>query len=181
MQSQYPQRRKADDFVIVELDGEVLIYDKKTNKAFNLNETSALIWELCDGRKSLPEISRFLGEKLNAPVDDGLVWLALDQLRQADLIEHETAVPDSLAGLSRRQAIRKVGLAAVITLPFISSLVAPTAMNAQSTPRVPPFNPVSVPTSPIFAPIPIGPPSTPPIPRAPTTSPIFAPVPLIEF
>ena len=161
MQSQYPQSRKAD-ILVVELDGEVLVYDQKVNKAFNLNKTSALIWELCDGKHSLSEISRVLGEKLNAPVDDGLIWLALEQLRQENLIENEVVLPESLVGLSRRQAIRKVGLAAAITLPFISTLVAPTALNAQSTPRGPaPITgqPVSVPMNPPLPPRPdTGPP-----------------------
>lgn len=161
MQSQYPQNRK-DDIVVLELDGEFLIYDQKTNKAFNLNKTSALIWEWCDGRHSLSEISRLLGEKLNAPVDEELVWLALEQLRQENLIENEVVLPESLVGLSRRQAIRKVGLAAAITLPFISSLVAPTALNAQSTPRGPaPIvgQPVSIPMNPPLPPRPVtGPP-----------------------
>jgi hypothetical protein len=157
MQSQNPQSRKAD-ILVVELDGEVLIYDQKINKAFNLNQTSALIWELCDGQKSLSEISRLLGEKLNAEVDDGLVWLALEQLRQENLIENEVALPESLAGLSRRQVIRKVGLAAAITLPFISSLVAPTAMHAQSTPLQPgPAPRRVVPTSPTAPFIPVAP------------------------
>jgi hypothetical protein len=141
----------------LELDAEVLVYDKQTNKAFNLNRTSALIWELCDGKNSLSEISCLLGEKLNAEVDDGLVWLALEQLRQENLIENEVALPESLVGLSRRQAIRKVGLAAAITLPFISSLVAPTALHAQSTPRGPaPITgqPVSIPMNPPLPPRP---------------------------
>ena len=161
MQSQHPQSRKAD-IVVLELDGEVLIYDKKTDKAFSLNKTSARIWELCDGKHSLSEISHLLGEKLNADVDDGLVWLALEQLHQENLIENEVALPDSLVGLSRRQAIRKVGLAAAITLPFISSLVAPTALNAQSTPQGPaPIagQPVSIPMNPPLPPRPdTGPP-----------------------
>src|SRR4028118_2223687 len=161
MQPQYPQRRKADDIVITEFDGEVLVYDLKTNKAFNLNKTSSLIWEWCDGKHSLSEISRLLGEKLNADVDVGLVWLALEQLRQENLIENEVVLPESLVGLSRRQAIRKVGLAAVITLPFISSLVAPTAMHAQSTPINAQPGPAPRRVIPV---VPTSPTSTPPTP-----------------
>lgn len=181
MQFQNPQSRKAD-IIVVELDDEVLIYDQKINKAFNLNKTSALIWELCDGQHSLSEISRLLGEKLNAEVDDGLVWLALEQLRQENLIENEVVLPESLVGLSRRQAIRKVGLAAVITLPFISSLVAPTAMHAQSTPQGPaPISgqPMSIPR---FNPVPIFAPTEPIAPTAPTAprAPRFNPVPIFD-
>jgi hypothetical protein len=195
MQSQYPQSRKAN-ILVVEMDGEVLVYDQKINKAFNLNKTSALIWELCDGKHSLSEISRLLGEKLNADVEDGLVWLALEQLREENLIENEVALPESLIGLSRRQAIRKVGLAAVITLPFISSLVAPTAMHAQSadaqpgpaprrvtTPTSSPVDPIFAPTPISFAPQPLSNPPSPfppltPLPPSPPFNPIFAPQPI---
>lgn len=170
MQPQYPQSRK-DDIVVVELDGELLVYDSKTNKAFNLNKTSALIWDLCDGKHSLSEISNSLGEKLNAAVDDGLVWLALDQLRQEDLIENKVALPDSLVGLSRRQAIRKVGLAAMIALPFISSLVAPTAAHAATSAQ--PATQPQLP--PVFAPIP---PPVGPMPPETPRPPVFAPIPL---
>lgn len=179
MQSQYPQSRKAD-ILVVEMDGEVLVYDQKINKAFNLNQTSALIWELCDGKHSLSEISRLLGEKLNVPVDEGLIWLALEQLRQENLIENEVDLPESLVGLSRRQAIRKVGMAAAITLPFISSLVAPTAVHAQSTPvqpgpaprRVNPVNPENPPAPFIpVAPSPLGEPLVPLSPVVVPTSP----------
>lgn len=181
MQLQFPRSRTAD-IVVTELDDEVLIYDLKINKAYSLNETSALVWKLCDGQRSLSEISRLVGEKLNASVDEGLVWLALDQLRQSDLIEHETALPDSLAGLSRRQVMRKIGLAATIALPLVSSLVAPTPAAAASVPRLP------EPINPQFQPIPVGPvaPSTLPVPPAPLQEPLFNPIPIggnfpIEF
>ena len=180
MQSQYPQSRKAD-IVVLELDAELLIYDKKVDKAFSLNNTSAQIWELCDGKHSVSEISRLLGEKLNADVDDGLVWLALEQMRQENLIENEVALPDSLVGLSRRQAIRKVGLAAAITLPFISSLVAPTAMHAQSTPQGPaPITgqPMSIPAPAPRRVTPVSPPTAPqsPAPLSTPTIPVAIPV-----
>jgi hypothetical protein len=166
---QFPESRKTD-LIVSEIDAEILIYDQKTNKAFCLNQTSALIWKLCDGRRSLADISRALSEALNAEVDEGLVWLALEQLKQSDLIEHDMAAPASISGLSRRQALRKIGVAAAITLPLVSSIVAPTPINAAS------------PTNPIFAPIPLGPVSV-PVPRAPApiVPPIFAPIPLAVF
>ena len=37
-----------------------------------------------------------------------------------------------LAGMDRRQLIKKIGLSSMIALPLISSLVAPNAANAQS-------------------------------------------------
>ena len=43
-----PKARK-ENLVVQESNGEVLIYDLDTNKAFCLNETSALVWQACDG------------------------------------------------------------------------------------------------------------------------------------
>lgn len=58
---------KRDDLVVQELNGEVLIYNLSDNKAFCLNETSALVWQACDGEKNIAEISKELSKKLNSP------------------------------------------------------------------------------------------------------------------
>ena len=47
---------RHNDLVVQDSENEVLIYDLKLNKAYCLNETSALIWRLCDGTKSVAEI-----------------------------------------------------------------------------------------------------------------------------
>jgi hypothetical protein len=126
-----PQSRK-NDLVVQDLNGEVLIYDLKSNKAFCLNETSALVWQACDGTKSVPEISQTIGKKLNEPANEDLVWLALDQLKKENLLENGEDVTPNFGGMSRREVIRKVGIGTMIALPLISSLVAPTAMMALS-------------------------------------------------
>ncbi len=58
-----PKARK-ENLVVQELDGEVLIYDLNTNKAFCLNEASALVWQACDGNKDVSEIRKSLGKQL---------------------------------------------------------------------------------------------------------------------
>jgi hypothetical protein len=51
-----PQGRQ-DNLVVQELNGEVLIYDLKVNKAFCLNDTSAQVWQACDGQNRLPKLA----------------------------------------------------------------------------------------------------------------------------
>ncbi len=128
-----PKARK-ENLVVQELDGEVLIYDLNTNKAFCLNEASALVWQACDGNKDVSEIRKSLGRQLNSPVNDDFVWLALDQLKKENLIENKDEIVADFNGMSRREVIRKVGFASVVALPLISSLVAPPAISAQSAP-----------------------------------------------
>ena len=71
-----PSARKSDIVTQDSLD-ETLIYDLKTNKAFCLNETSALVWQLCNGRNSVSEISDAMSVQLKTLVSEDLVWLAV--------------------------------------------------------------------------------------------------------
>ncbi len=133
MKSQNKPVRRKDDIIVQELNGEVLIYDLKANKAVCLNETSSLVWDACDGNQSVSEISQSIGKKLNSPANEDIVWLALDQLKKEKLIANGAEVVSKFDGISRREVIRKVGLGTMIALPLVSSLVAPTAVSAQST------------------------------------------------
>lgn len=126
-----PLARKTD-IVLQEFGNETLVYDLKTNKAFNLNETSTLIWQACTGNKSVSEIALKLSEKFKSPIDEDFVWLALEQLKKDNLLENAAEVSTDFGGLSRREVIKKVGLGSLIALPLISSLVAPMATHAQS-------------------------------------------------
>ena len=127
----YPMSRH-EELVVQELTGEVLIYDLKIDKAFSLNETSAEVWKLCDGTKSVGEITALISEKINSPVTQDLVWLALEQLKKENLLDNGDLLASRFKGVSRRELIKKVGLTTAIALPVISSLVAPTAAQAQS-------------------------------------------------
>ncbi len=125
-------KAREENLVVQEFDGEVLIYDLNTNKAFSLNETSSLVWQLCDGDNSFSEISESISRKLDSPANEDLVWLALDQLKKEKLIANGNEVVSNFTGMSRREVIKKVGLGTMIALPIVSSLVAPTAASAQS-------------------------------------------------
>lgn len=71
--------------------------------------------------------------------DTRIVWLALDQLRRSHLLEEATAENEKtfwpaaipgLANMSRREAVRRIGLGAAIALPIVMSMTAPTAVEA---------------------------------------------------
>ena len=132
MKKDFTPKSRNENLVIQELDGEVLIYDLKKDKAFCLNETSALVWKACDGNNTVAEISEAVGKKLNAPANEDLVWLALDKLSKENLVEKQTEINHKFDGMSRREVMKKVGLGTMVALPIISGLIAPTAVMAQS-------------------------------------------------
>ncbi len=119
---QYPVARSTN-LVIQEVPNEVLIFDIDTNKAHCLNKTAALVWKSCDGKRSVSEIAKFVGSETGEQVSDDLVWLAIDQLNETNLLEDQVAV--DFKGQSRRDALKKIGLASVIALPIVASLAAP--------------------------------------------------------
>jgi hypothetical protein len=120
------------NIVTQQLQKELLLYDLANNKVYCLNETSGLVWQLSDGKKSLTDISRLMREKLKTNVSEDLIWLALEQLKRNDLLANGAEFAINFGGLSRREVIRKVGLASMIAMPLIASVVAPSALSAQS-------------------------------------------------
>lgn len=120
-------KTRNESIVIQEMEKEILIYDLKVNKACCLNETSAIIYQLCNGKRNVSEIAQKLSEQSQQPVTEDLVWLALDSFKKDNLLEKSEQFEINFNGLSRRQVIKKVGLASLVMLPVISSVVAPVS------------------------------------------------------
>jgi hypothetical protein len=117
---------------VQDVEGETLIYDLEKNKALCLNHTSALVWQACDGKRTITEINDLLGKQLQAQTDEDIVWLALDQLSKENLIDPTTDLESRLEGMSRREIIKKIGLGSMVTLPVVASLIAPAPSFAQT-------------------------------------------------
>jgi len=127
--SQLPSLRAAA-LIIKDLPDEVLVYDKLSDKAHCLNQTAALVWRACNGQRTPAEIARKLTSELDASVSEDTVLLALEQLEKINLLERNQTLPGSFAGLSRRQMVRTLGLAAAVALPVVTTITAPTPVQA---------------------------------------------------
>lgn len=132
MKAQITPKSRKENLVVQELEKELLIYDLKIDKVLSLNETSALIWQMCDGKNSIGEISNKLSEKLKTQIGEEFIWLALNDLKKENLLINGDELDSKFEGMSRRQVIRKIGLASMIALPVIASIVAPSSIAAQS-------------------------------------------------
>ena len=131
-----PKARK-NQIITKEIAEEVLVYDLDRDEAHCLNPTAARVWSHCDGVTTIAEMARRLTDELQAPVASEVVWLALEQLRKARLLEEplwqETFARSAQAEqMSRRALVRRLGLAAAVTLPLVTSIVAPSAVAAAS-------------------------------------------------
>ena len=120
----YPCARH-DGLIVQELPGETLVYDLERDRAHCLNETAAFVWRHCDGKSSASVITRALKTKFKQPVEEQIVWLAIDQLARKRLLKESPALPPKLAGMNRREAVRALGITAAVALPVVASIVAP--------------------------------------------------------
>ena len=120
-----PQNPTArnNGLVIQEMPDEVLVYDLDSNKAHCLNQTSAFVWKSCDGTNSVSDIVREFEANAGGKVSEDFVWLAIDQLKENGLMAAGTE--SRFAGESRRDVLKKIGLASMVALPVIASLVTP--------------------------------------------------------
>ena len=119
----HPQARQ-DGLVVRELPDEVLVYDLEKHEAHCLNGTAALVWKACDGSRTPAQLATHLS------LEEDIVWLGLEELWKRQLLQGERT-PVREGAISRSDMLKRVGVgAAVISLPAVVSLVAPTAAHA---------------------------------------------------
>ena len=122
-------RARQERLVVEELPDETLVYDLSRHKAHCLNRTSALVWRHCDGHTTLAEMAALLEKEVGIPADEAVVWMALDRLGRARLLQQPVSLPAGVARYSRREAMRTLGLGAGLSLlvPVVETIVAPHA------------------------------------------------------
>src|SRR4051812_747195 len=123
-----PLARKSD-LITRQIPGELLVYDLKRHKAMCLNETAAIVWKKCDGRNTIADLTAGLESRYGFPIDQRVIWLALDQLEKSYLLAAKPAWPKASANITRRE-VMQAGIVAAIALPVITIIVAPTAVSA---------------------------------------------------
>ena len=117
-----PQARTSG-VVVEHLADEVLVYDLERDRAHCLNLAAARVWERCDGKHSVTEIATEVG-------NEEAVWMAVEQLSRAGLLEEKIKRPAAANGVSRREVMKKIAVAAAIGVPVVTSIVAPKASHA---------------------------------------------------
>jgi hypothetical protein len=128
----FPKARQTD-LSVRSLPDETLVYDLARRKAHCLNATAALVWRHCDGRTSLADLARIVREELQVNQADAVVRLALEQLSRRSLLERPITPLAGAARFSRRQALKKLVLAAVV-LPLVIT-VSGQAPAVHASPR----------------------------------------------
>lgn len=115
--------------VVQDVFGELLIYDLERNIVRRLNPIAAAIWKQCDGHKNVAQIVQSVGPQFEGEVDERVVTLALRLFSRAHLLEGPAPKLRHGRRVSRREWIKRMGIAA---LPLVTSMAVPTAAQAAS-------------------------------------------------
>jgi hypothetical protein len=113
-----------------QLDGQVLVYDAREDRVHLLDTTTGHVFELLEqGDRSREGIVSELARRMDSPETESLLQLSLDELRKADLLDDAAVSMAALSDITRRDLLRKVGLAgaAAVLIPAIATLTATSA------------------------------------------------------
>ena len=123
-----PQAR-IEDIVVQEVFDELVIYDLKRDKIHNLNPTAAFIWRHCNGQRAPAELAELFQQAFAIPQAQPLVWLTLERLERAHLLEGKLTRSNGHRTLTRREVFKMVGVS-IVLLPVVTSMAAPVAAQA---------------------------------------------------
>jgi len=121
--------RRVDGLVSERVEKELLVYRQLTGETHALNEAAAVVFDLCDGAHTRTAIAAEVALRCGLPADEGIVDLALADLREAGLI---AAADDDRPGVTRRSLIRRLSLTAIAVamLPVVETILMKSAASA---------------------------------------------------
>lgn len=127
MEKLYRPLARTEDLIVEELQDEVLLYDRRSDKVHCLNSAAASVWRLCDGKRTIAEMAKRLpSEGLKSPTDEQVVLITLDRLSRLGLLVEPYKGRAAVPVMTRRRMIRNLGLSAAAAVPLIMSMAAPT-------------------------------------------------------
>jgi hypothetical protein len=127
-------KARQDNLLVEAIGDELVVYDEARHRAHRLNRIAGLVWRHCDGRHTVADLAALLQREVNAAATEDVVWLTLDRLDAARLLEEGPPLPEEDAMTSRRRLLKKIliGALAVLT-PVVVTLAVPTPAQAQGS------------------------------------------------
>ena len=131
-----PPTARTDNVLVQDAGADTLVYDQLRDTVHTLNPTAAFVYRHADGTRSVAQIASLMSVALGASDDLALTEAALQELARVHLLASTGEVAGAAAGgrrgVSRRQAVQRLG-AAAMTMPMIFTITAPTPAMSTST------------------------------------------------
>lgn len=130
-QARQTVRTRSDRLVERRVGDEIVVYDLDTDKAHLLNPVTATVWSSAKAGATVDEVCAAVQAEHGADLPLDVCWAAIEQLTEAGLLASAPEAPEVGEGMSRRQLLKRAGVAAIV-LPTITTILAPTPAAAQT-------------------------------------------------
>src|SRR5262245_27441314 len=101
--------RRVEGLLIERVDGGLLVVHESSHEAHALNETAAIVFDLCDGSTSRAAMTAEVSRRTGLPADESVVDFALGELVEAGLVVLDD---EESSSITRRALIRRLALPA---------------------------------------------------------------------
>jgi hypothetical protein len=138
--------RRVEGVRIERVADEILVLKEESLEAHALNQSAAVVYELCDGSTSKSEMAAEIHRRTGLPADEEIVDLALSELVETGLVMLDD--PEFRSAVTRRALVRRLALSSTLAmmLPVVETVVVPSA-EAQPRFSTPTPTPTPTPTS----------------------------------
>ena len=138
--------RRVEGVQIERTADEILALKEGSLEAHAINQSAAVVYDLCDGNTSKSDMAAEIHRRTGLPADDEIVDLALSELVETGLVLLDD--PESRSAVTRRALIRRLALSSTLALmlPVVETVVVPPA-EAQPRFSTPMDTPTPTPTS----------------------------------
>ena len=117
----YPKAIR-DRFFAEDLGEETVVFNAASREARSLNATASYVWRQCDGRTSVEEIGEKVSNRFGVSEGSDIAALAVEELRQAGMLEVRSFDRALKTTVSRRALLGKLAaVSALVPLPAISA------------------------------------------------------------
>ena len=123
-------RARTKRLVTRDLGDELLVYDLDRHKAYCLNRIAMQVFRHCDGKTTISEMARRIGDDVSMPISEDVVRLGLARLEKTHLLDDAVT---QVFRTSRREILSTLGKAAVVVMPLVTAIAVPTSAQAQAT------------------------------------------------
>jgi Coenzyme PQQ synthesis protein D (PqqD) len=133
---------RTEGVITEDVGDELLVYDTDSDQACRLNRSAALVWQNCDGHRTVGDLAEMLRAELGDVTGEDMVVVALDHLAEHGLVDGYERREASAARVSRRRFMRRVGVvgATAMAVPVVHSLAVPRPAAAASNGYAPYYN-----------------------------------------
>jgi methylase of polypeptide subunit release factors len=119
--------RRVQGVQIEHADDEILVVKEASREAHALNQSAAIVYDLCGGRTLKSEMAVEIHRRTALPADEEIVDLALAELVETELVVLNDKGPRP--NVTRRSLIRRLALSpsAATILPAVETILVPPA------------------------------------------------------